>query len=173
VPAWLQEKVKDLPDGPLCPGRLGRRYRLYNTLEAAFDGHVCHSGISGVFTPHSLWHLYASVMLVEGDIDITEVARFLGHRNINVTYAIYGHLLPDANDRAIAALDTEYEWWSNADKKASRRLAARWPLPFPVGAIGRFIPAEGSPSHGLTATRRVFVGMVAAFRYRALRLDDE
>jgi integrase len=46
-----------------------------------------------------------------------EVARFLGHRNINVTYAIYGHLLRDANERAIAALDAEFERWSKAGKK--------------------------------------------------------
>jgi integrase len=40
------------------------------------------------------------------------VARFLGHKNINVTYAIYGHLLPNANERVIAALDAEFERWS-------------------------------------------------------------
>jgi integrase len=61
--------------------------------------------------------MYASVMLVEGGVDTTEVARFLGHRNINVTYAIYGHLLPDANERAIAALDAEFERWSKAGRK--------------------------------------------------------
>jgi hypothetical protein len=37
------------------------------------------------------------------------------HRNINVTYAIYGHLLPNANERAIAAFDREFAAWSKAE----------------------------------------------------------
>jgi hypothetical protein len=32
VPAWLWEKVKDLPGGPLCPGRRDRRYLRYGNL---------------------------------------------------------------------------------------------------------------------------------------------
>ncbi len=56
-------------------------------------------------------------MLVEGGVDITEVARWLGHKSINVTYAIYGHLLPNADERAIAALDAEFDRWSKAEKK--------------------------------------------------------
>jgi len=71
-------------------------------------------GFSRTLTPQSLRHLYASVMLVEGGIDITEVARFLGHRDINETYRTYGHLLPNANDKAIAALDAEFGRWSKA-----------------------------------------------------------
>jgi len=113
VPAWLWAMVKDLPDGPLCPGN-GRRYAVYGTVKEQFVRHVPRAGIPAGFTPHSLRHLYASVMLVEGGIDITEVARFLGHRDINETYRTYGHLLPNANDKAIAALDAEFDRWSNA-----------------------------------------------------------
>jgi integrase len=111
VPAWLWGKVKDLPDGPLCPGN-GRPYAVYSTVDGQFVKHVPRAGIPAGFTPHSLRHLYASVMLVEGGIDITEVARFLGHKDINETYRTYGHLLPNANDKAIAALDAEFERWS-------------------------------------------------------------
>ena len=116
VPAWLRERVKDLPEGPLSPGK-GRRYAVYNTVNGQFVKHVPRAGMPAGFTPHSLRHLYASVMLVEGGIDITEVARFLGHRDINETYRTYGHLLPNANDKAIAALDAEFGRWSKADEK--------------------------------------------------------
>ncbi len=34
---------------------------------------------------------------------ITDVARWLGHRDISITYAIYSHFMPDAEDRAIGA----------------------------------------------------------------------
>jgi integrase len=113
VPAWLWAMAKDLPDGPLCPGH-GRKYAVYATVNNQFVRHVPRVGIPAGFTPHSLRHMYASVMLVEGGIDITEVARFLGHRDINETYRTYGHLLPNANDKAIAALDAEFDRWSTA-----------------------------------------------------------
>jgi integrase len=115
VPAWLWEKVQDLPEGPLCPGH-GRSYAVYATVSDQFVKNVPRARIAAGFTPHSLRHMYASVMLVEGGIDITEVARFLGHRDINETYRTYGHLLPDANDKAIAALDAEFGRWSEAGK---------------------------------------------------------
>jgi integrase len=82
-----------------------------------FVKHVPRAGIPVGFTPHSLRHVYASEMLVEGGVDITEVARFLGHRDINETYRTYGHLLPNANDKAMAALDAEFGRWSKADEK--------------------------------------------------------
>jgi integrase len=101
VPAWLWEMVRDLPDGPLCPGN-GRLYSVYGTVSEQFVKNVPRAGIPAGFTAHSLRHMYASVMLVEGGIDITEVARFLGHRDINETYRTYGHLLPNATGGAIA-----------------------------------------------------------------------
>ncbi len=42
--------------------------------------------------------------LAEG-IPITEVSRWLGHKSIEVTHQIYGHLIPSFFDRARTALD--------------------------------------------------------------------
>jgi integrase len=69
------------------------------------------AGIAAGFTPHSLRHAYASAMLARG-VQITELAHFLGHRDINVTHQVYGHLLPPAAKRAAAALDAEFAEWS-------------------------------------------------------------
>jgi hypothetical protein len=41
-------------------------------------------------------------------------ALWLGHRDINITYAIYSHFMRDAEDRAINVLDAEYAEWSAA-----------------------------------------------------------
>lgn len=71
------------------------------------------AGIPEGFTPHSLRHAYASAMLERG-VNITELATFLGHKDINVTHQIYGHLLPSAAKRAVAALDAEYQEWRKA-----------------------------------------------------------
>ena len=75
-------------------------------------------GIVEGFHPHSLRHLFASVMLGQG-VDITEIAKWLGHKNINETYRTYGHLLPNAHDKAIAALDAEFAEWSNQRLEAA------------------------------------------------------
>ena len=72
-------------------------------------------GIPEGFTPHSLRHAYASAMLARG-VQITELAHFLGHRDINMTHNIYGHLLPSAAKRAIAALNDEYAEWFRASE---------------------------------------------------------
>ena len=65
------------------------------------------------FTPHSLRHVFASALLARG-VPITDVAEWLGHRSIEVTYRIYGHLVPSAWGRAREALDAEYEARSKA-----------------------------------------------------------
>jgi integrase len=111
VPTWLWDMVKDLPDGPLMPGNRDRRYQQYNTVYERFMNAADKAGIPRGFTPHSLRHAFASVMLGKG-VPITDVAQWLGHRDVRVTYRIYGHLVPSAAARAIAVLDEEYAEWS-------------------------------------------------------------
>jgi integrase len=112
VPGWLWELVKDLPDGPLCPGN-GRPYQVYNTVYEAHQRAAEGAGIAAGFKPHSLRHAFASALLGRG-VPITDVARWLGHRDINITYAIYSHFMPDAEDGAVGVLDAEYTEWSAA-----------------------------------------------------------
>jgi integrase len=54
-----------------------------------------------------------STSLARG-VQITELAHFLGHRDINVTHQVYGHLLPSAAKRAVAALEGEFAEWSES-----------------------------------------------------------
>ena len=56
------------------------------------------------FIPHSVRHCYAFTALACG-IPITEVSRWLGHKSIEVTHQIYGHLVPASWDRARTVLD--------------------------------------------------------------------
>jgi Phage integrase family len=113
VPSWLWTMVKDLPDGPLMPGLGGKPFQRYGTIYFRFTGAAEVAGIPDGFTPHSLRHAFASAMLARG-VQITELAHFLGHRDINVTHQVYGHLLPSAAKRAVAALDAEFTEWSNS-----------------------------------------------------------
>ncbi len=111
VPSWLREMVRDMPDGPLIPGN-GKLFQRYGTVYFRFMHAAEATGIPNGFTPHSLRHAFASAMLARG-VQITELAHFLGHRDINVTHQVYGHLLPSAAKRAVAALDAEFAEWSN------------------------------------------------------------
>lgn len=111
VPSWLRELIKDMPAGPLMPGYDGRPYQQYRTILKRFSTAAREAGIATGFTPHSLRHAYASAMLARA-VQISELAHFLGHRDINVTHRTYGHLLPSAAKRAVAALDGEYAEWT-------------------------------------------------------------
>jgi integrase len=95
------------PDGYLFPGR---KYKLVirRSYQEDFQRAAARAGLPPEFIPHSLRHLYASTALAEG-IPITEVSRWLGHKSIEVTHQIYGHLVPSSFYRARTALDQAYQ----------------------------------------------------------------
>lgn len=111
VPSYLWEMAKDLPEGYLF--QTGGRFPPYPTYLRLFTQQAAKAGISGRFTPHSLRHVFASTLLARM-VPITDVAAWLGHKDINVTYAIYGHLVPSSLGRAQKALDAEYQQWRDA-----------------------------------------------------------
>jgi integrase len=91
-----------LPDGALMPGNGGRRYQRYGTVYSQFTSAARAAEIPAGFTPHSLRHAFASAMLNKG-VSITDVAHWLGHRDVRVTFRIYGHLVPSAAARGCGA----------------------------------------------------------------------
>ncbi len=110
VPAWLWEMVKDLPEGPVCPGN-DRPYALYESVRQRFQAAAKRAEIPAGFRPHSLRHAFASTLLSRG-VPITDVARWLGHKDIRETFNTYSHFMPEAEDRAVTVLDAEYVEWS-------------------------------------------------------------
>jgi integrase len=65
------------------------------------------AGLPAGYHPHALRHSWASAMLAKG-VPLFEVSRFLGHKSADFTAEVYGHLVPSAFDRAMAALDDEW-----------------------------------------------------------------
>jgi integrase len=88
----------------------GRKYKLVvrRSYQEDFQRAAAKAGLPPEFIPHSLRHFYASTSLAEG-IPITEVSRWLGHKSIEVTHQIYGHLVPSSFDRARTAVDAAYQ----------------------------------------------------------------
>ena len=87
----------------------GRKYKLVvrRSYQEDFQRAAARAGLPPEFIPHSVRHLYASTALAEG-IPITEVSRWLGHKSIEVTHQIYGHLVPSSFDRARSTLDAAF-----------------------------------------------------------------
>jgi integrase len=100
----------------------GRKYKLVvrRSYQEDFQRAAAKAGLPPEFIPHSLRHLYASVALAEG-IPITEVSRWLGHRSIEGTHQIYGHLVPSSFDRARTALDAAYEKSQKPQRRPGKR----------------------------------------------------
>lgn len=111
VPGYVWAMVKDLPDGYLF--RDGERFPLYSSYLKVFTRNAQAAQIPAGFTPHSLRHAFVSALLAR-NVPITDVAQWLGHRDINETYRTYGHLIPSAAARAVSVLDAEYAEWSAA-----------------------------------------------------------
>ena len=109
------------PDGYLFQGR---KYKLVirRSYQEDFQRAAARAGLPPEFIPHSLRHLYASTALAEG-IPITEVSRWLGHKSIEVTYQIYGHLVPSSFDRARDALDAAYQETRRTRSSGGRHAA--------------------------------------------------
>ena len=111
VPSYLWEVVKDKKAGPLCSGPAGN-YWSYSVVYKAFIKARDKLGIESGFTPHSLRHAYATALL--GNlVPVTDVATWLGHKDISTTYKIYHHVIPSASSRAREVLDAEFETWSS------------------------------------------------------------
>ena len=81
--------VKDLPGGPLMHGLGGKTFQQYGTIYFRFTLAAEVAGISDGFTPRSLRHAFTSASFARS-VQITELAHFLRHRDINVTHQVPG-----------------------------------------------------------------------------------
>jgi integrase len=94
-------------DGYVIPGRKHLRV-VRNSYNAHFKAAVTVAGLPDFMTSHYLRHRWASVMLGRG-VDITHVSRWLGHRQIQTTYRIYGHMVPRVAQEARAEMQAAFE----------------------------------------------------------------
>lgn len=110
VPAWLWKKVEEStarPDGYLFAGR-SASFPAYGTALGRFQSSAKAAGLPATFTPHSLRHGFASDLLSRG-VAISELAAWLGHRDVRETVGTYGHLVPSSWTRARAALEAAWD----------------------------------------------------------------
>jgi integrase len=105
VPAFTWAMVRDLPDGPLCPGQ-STPYQPYKPVQAKFKRLTAAMGVEG-FTTHSLRHQFASESLADG-MNIVDLSEILGHADVSVTLKTYVHATPDSAIRTRAMMDKRW-----------------------------------------------------------------
>jgi integrase len=71
---------------------------------------------------HALRHHYAAVLLA-GGVDIEALSEYLGHHDPGFTLRIYGHLRPEAGDRARKAVEAAIAAAVEADTKRGSGIA--------------------------------------------------
>lgn len=128
--AWPADAVAVIASDDLAQaGGVLRRaggYRLPTPTAARgarWTRSAAKAGLPPQFVPHSLRHHFASAALARG-IPITEVSRWLGHRSIDTTHRIYGHIVPSSLDRARAVLDEAYQ---QARRAGDSQPMRSWP----------------------------------------------
>lgn len=107
VPGWLWRRVQAHVTAYGTTGYLFMRnggHVAYPDYHSRFLSAAAKAGLPD-YTEHQLRHRFASVLLERG-VPITDVARWLGHKDINVTFAIYSHFIPSSWDRAREILET-------------------------------------------------------------------
>ena len=71
-------------------------------------------------TLHDLRHTAPTWMLSSG-IDIRSVAQVLGHTQASNTLSVYSHVLPGAEEKAVAAIDARFSAFVETHDKGNRR----------------------------------------------------
>lgn len=113
-----------LADGSLFYGKNERHYqhlvygdRIFHKVAdqlAATKGSTFPAGI----TTHDLRRHYASVLLADGE-SVVAVAERLGHEDATMVLWVYGHLLPDSEDRTRKAVDAAWRGLAGGDGEAA------------------------------------------------------
>jgi integrase len=98
----LRRGWPELPPWGFCT-RTGSPFHP-RVIQRAFERARKAGGLPAHFTPHSLRHTFASLLLSDG-ISPAYVQRMLGHSSIRLTVDLYGRWLPMINKAAVDALD--------------------------------------------------------------------
>src|SRR5262245_40912093 len=75
-----------------------------SNVRKAFGRVINAAGLPGHFTPHSLRHTFASLLLQHGKSP-EYVREQMGHASIQITVDLYGRWLPKRDRAAVDALD--------------------------------------------------------------------
>src|SRR5262249_11139703 len=94
-------------------------------VRRAFARTLRRAELPGHFTPHSLRHTFASLLLQQGESPVY-AQRQLGHASIKLTVDTYGRWLPSGNNAAVDRLDDPGAGGSGSKLVANAGAGARY-----------------------------------------------
>ena len=74
------------------------------TVDKHFTSQIEELGLKNIRI-HDLRHSYAS-LLINGGINIKIISEMMGHSNVEITWNRYGHLYPNAQEKATDYIDS-------------------------------------------------------------------
>jgi integrase len=134
-----------------------------NNVGRVFARILRRAGLPTHFSPHSLRHTYASLLLQQGESP-AYVQRQLGHGSIKLTVDTYGSWLPMGNKAAVDRLD-DAEWGAGGSKMVA--VGAGTPI-----TVRQPFEKIGSP--GRARTCDILINSQALYRlsYRGVTRDS-
>lgn len=95
-----------LPDASLLFCDIEGQPRRPNAVTKDWERVARAAGV-GFANLHTLRHTHASHLIANG-VDILTISRRLGHSTPTITLSIYGHLMPQTDDRAAQVMDASF-----------------------------------------------------------------
>ena len=121
----------------MCCGSTGNALD-HSRVGKAFKRVLKHAKLPPHFSPHSLRHSFASLLLQQGESP-AYVQRQLGHASIQLTVDTYGRWLPMGNKAAVDRLDDpqlDRAAEASGSKVVAESDSDESPTPQPVEKIG-------------------------------------
>lgn len=111
IPMSLEAVLNEQKERQMQDENFTEDYRICGGIDCIRDSTVCNKGFdfadkAGLphIRLHDFRHSHASLLASEG-INIQEIARRLGHSNVEMTWNTYSHLYPHEEERAVSVLD--------------------------------------------------------------------
>lgn len=111
IPMSLEAVLNEQKERQMQDEKFTEDFRICGGIDCIRDSTVCNKGFdfadkAGLphIRLHDFRHSHASLLASEG-INIQEIARRLGHSNVEMTWNTYSHLYPHEEERAVSVLD--------------------------------------------------------------------
>lgn len=111
IPMSLEAVLNEQKKRQMQDEKFTEDFRICGGIDCIRDSTVCNKGFdfadkAGLphIRLHDFRHSHASLLASEG-INIQEIARRLGHSNVEMTWNTYSHLYPHEEERAVSVLD--------------------------------------------------------------------
>lgn len=111
IPMSLEAVLNEQKERQMQDENFTEDYRICGGIDCIRDSTVCNKGFdfadkAGLphIRLHDFRHSHASLLASEG-INIQEIARRLGHSNVEMTWNTYSHLYPHEEERAVSVLN--------------------------------------------------------------------